>query len=55
MRLDTHSEVERAFAQWQLDVGHGQFTNETNDITLPNHFQLGLVGHCSAWQYESFF
>ena len=39
MRLNTLNEVERAFAQWQLDVGHGLFTNETNEITLPDHFQ----------------
>ena len=39
MRLNTRSEVERTFAQWQLDIGHGLFTNETNEITLPDHFR----------------
>jgi ATP-dependent DNA helicase PIF1 len=39
MRLNTANDVERQFAEWQLRVGHGDFTNDSDDITLPNHFQ----------------
>ena len=38
MRLDTDNDVEREFAQWQLRVGHGDFTDPSDNITLPNHF-----------------
>jgi PIF1-like helicase/Helitron helicase-like domain at N-terminus len=30
---------ERAFAQWQLDVGHGKHTDDEGNITLPDHFK----------------
>ena len=38
MQLNTNIEVEQAFAQWQLDLGHGRHTNE---IVLPDHFKCG--------------
>ena len=28
MRVNTNVEAEQHFAKWQLDVGHGTFTNE---------------------------
>ena len=39
MRLNTANEVERQFAEWQLRVGHGDFTNDSDNITLPDHFK----------------
>jgi len=39
MRLNTGDDIEHQFAEWQLEVGHGHFTNESDDITLPDHFQ----------------
>jgi hypothetical protein len=38
MRLNVDIEQESAFAQWQLDVGHGKHTDQSDKITLP----LGL-------------
>jgi len=38
MRLNTGNDVERQFAEWQLRVGHGDFTDASDDITLPDHF-----------------
>jgi PIF1-like helicase/Helitron helicase-like domain at N-terminus len=39
MHVNTHVEAEKHFAKWQLDVGHGKFTDELGSITLPNHFK----------------
>jgi PIF1-like helicase len=39
MCLNTHVEAKRYFARWQLDIGHGRFTDETGSITLPAHFK----------------
>ena len=30
---------ERNFAQWQLDVGHGKYTDEDANLILPDHFK----------------
>ena len=39
MRLNTGNQVECEFAEWQLRVGHGHFTDlDSRDITLPDHF-----------------
>jgi hypothetical protein len=38
MRLNTHIEEEANFARWQLEVGHGQHTDENLTISLPDHF-----------------
>jgi ATP-dependent exoDNAse (exonuclease V) alpha subunit len=38
MRLNTGNNVERQFAEWQLGVGHGDFTDASDNITLPVHF-----------------
>ncbi len=38
MRLDTNLEEEANFARWQLQVGHSQHTDDSCNITLPNHF-----------------
>jgi len=38
MRLNTQVEEEANFAKWQLEVGHGEHTDESNNITLPDHF-----------------
>lgn len=38
MRLNTAVQEEADFARWQLDVGHGQHTDEDCTITLPEHF-----------------
>ena len=39
MRLNTDIEVEQNFAQWQLDLGHGKFTDDADEIVLPEHFR----------------
>ena len=39
MRLNTHIEAEANFARWQLEVGHGQHTDDLGNITLPDHFR----------------
>jgi hypothetical protein len=39
MCLNTHVNAERHFARWQLDIGHGKFTDETGSIRLPDHFK----------------
>jgi hypothetical protein len=39
MRLNTAAEEERAFAQWQLDIGHGRQTYQSNNVQLPEHFK----------------
>src|SRR5258707_10312514 len=41
MRLNTHLEEEANFASWQLEVGKGQHTDDSFNITLPHHF------HCA--------
>jgi hypothetical protein len=38
MRLNTGVEEEANFARWQLNVGHGQHTNDDCSITLPERF-----------------
>ena len=38
MRLNTANNVEHEFAEWQLRVGHGDFTDPSDNITLPDHF-----------------
>ena len=38
MRLNTGNDVEHQFAEWQLRVGHGDFTDPSDNITLPDHF-----------------
>jgi PIF1-like helicase/Helitron helicase-like domain at N-terminus len=38
MRLNTNVQEEANFAKWQLEVGHGQHTDDSCNITLPNHF-----------------
>ena len=37
MRLNTHVEEEANFARWQLQIGHGEHTDEAYNITLPDH------------------
>ena len=32
-------EAERNFAKWQLEIGHGQHTDELGNTTLPDHFK----------------
>ena len=39
MHVNTNVEAEQHFAKWQLDVGHGTFTNELESIKLPVHFK----------------
>ena len=39
MRLNVDDAQERDFAQWQIDIGHGQHTNESGDVTLPESFK----------------
>ena len=39
MRLNTQVEAERNFAKWQLEIGHGQHTDEAGNIKLPDHFK----------------
>ena len=39
MCVNTNVEAEQHFAKWQLDVGHGTFTNELGCIKLPIHFK----------------
>jgi hypothetical protein len=51
MRLNVDLEQERDFAKWQLDVGHGKHTNESDKIQLPENLRLadntigGLIDH----------
>jgi len=48
MCLDTQIEEEANFARWQLEVGHGQHTDEPSlSITLPEHF------HCPENSVDS--
>jgi hypothetical protein len=47
MRLNTANNIERQFAEWQLRVGHGDFTDPSDNITLPDHF------HCPENTVES--
>jgi hypothetical protein len=47
MRLNTHVEEEANFARWQLEVGHGQHTDDSFNITLPDHF------HCAENTVDS--
>ena len=37
--LNTHVEAERNFAKWQLEIGHGQHTDEVGNTKLPDHFK----------------
>jgi hypothetical protein len=39
MRLNTNVEAEANFAKWQFEVGHGEHTDEDNNITLPDQFR----------------
>jgi hypothetical protein len=39
MRLNINIEAEQNFAKWQLEVGHGQHTDEECNISLPEHFR----------------
>ena len=39
MHLNTHVDAERNFAKWQLEIGHGQHTDEGGDTGLPDHFK----------------
>jgi hypothetical protein len=38
MRLNTQVQEEANFARWQLEVGHGQHTDDSCNIILPDHF-----------------
>ena len=39
MRLNIDDAQEKNFAQWQIDIGHGRHTNESDDVTLPESFK----------------
>ena len=39
MCLNTDVQAERDFSKWQLEVGHGQHTDDLGKITLPDHFK----------------
>jgi hypothetical protein len=39
MSLNTHVDAKRHFARWQLDTGHGKFTDESGSIRLPDNFK----------------
>ena len=39
MHLNIDIEAEQNFAKWQLEVGHGQHTDEECNISLPEHFK----------------
>ena len=39
MRLNTNIEAEANFAKWQLEVGHGEHTDEADNISLPDQFK----------------
>jgi hypothetical protein len=39
MRLNVDDAQERDFAQWQIDIGHGRHTNESDDVSLPESFK----------------
>jgi hypothetical protein len=39
MRLNTHVEAEKKIAKWQLEIGHGQHTDDAGNTTLPDHFK----------------
>ena len=39
MRLNTNVEAEADFAKWQLEVGHGEHTDEACNISLPDQFK----------------
>ena len=39
MCLNTHAEAERNFAKWQLEIRHGQHTDDTGNTRLPDHFK----------------
>src|SRR6266849_3139989 len=47
MRLNTHVEEEANFARWQLQVGLGEHTDDSCNISLPNHF------HCAENSVDS--
>ena len=47
MRLNTHIEEEANFARWQLEVGRGEHTDDSCNITLPDHF------HCAENTVDS--
>ena len=40
MHLNVDIEQERAFAQWQLDIGHGKHTDNSDKIILPPNLRL---------------
>ena len=39
MQLNVDDAQERDFAQWQIDVGHGWHTNESDDVSLSESFK----------------
>ena len=39
MRLNTMHEAEKQFAAWQLEMGRGEHTDESDFIHLPDHFR----------------
>jgi hypothetical protein len=39
MRLNTQVLAESNFAKWQLEIGHGQHTDELGNTKLPDHFK----------------
>src|SRR6266542_6132645 len=51
MRLNVDVEEEKNFAQWQLDIGHGKHTDDSDKIILPQNLRLqentveGLINH----------
>ena len=47
MRLNTHIEEEANFAKWQLEVGHGEHTDDSYNIPIPPHF------HCAENSVDS--
>ena len=47
MQLNTELEEEANFARWQLQVGHGEYTDDSFNITLPDHF------HCTENTLDS--
>jgi hypothetical protein len=40
MRLNVNVEEEKNFAQWQLDIGHGKHTDDSDKIILPPNLRL---------------
>jgi len=41
MRLENSTQEEKDFAQWLLDVGHGQGLNADGNLPLPDHMKCG--------------